>query len=80
MNRGQGAGHEPRRVVVTGMGVVSPVGNDLSTTWDALLAGTSGGGPITLWQATEEWACRIACEAKDFDPLAYVEKRDAKYE
>ena len=78
MNRGQGAGHEPRRVVVTGMGVVSPVGNDLSTTWDALLAGTSGGGPITLWQTTEEWACRIACEAKDFDPLAYVEKRDAK--
>ena len=44
--------HEaPKRVVVTGMGLVSPVGNDLQTTWDQLLAGTSGGGPITHFDA-----------------------------
>ena len=65
-------------MVVTGMGVISPVGNDLASTWDALLAGTSGCGPVTLWETTDEFACRIGCEVKGFDPLDYVEKRDAK--
>ena len=74
MTTGQEPGHQPRRVVVTGMGVVSPVGNDLMSTWDALLAGTSGGGPITLWETTEDFSCRIGCEVKGFDPLDYVEK------
>jgi 3-oxoacyl-[acyl-carrier-protein] synthase II len=68
----------PKRVVVTGMGVVSPVGNDLETTWENLLAGKSGGAPITLFDATDEYACRIGCEAKDFDPLTYLDRREVK--
>jgi 3-oxoacyl-[acyl-carrier-protein] synthase II len=67
-----------RRVVITGMGVVSPVGNDCASTWSNLLAGTSGGGPITHFDATEDFSTRIACEVKDFDPLEYIEKRDAR--
>ncbi len=78
MITGKGPAREPRRVVVTGMGVVSPVGNDLASTWDALLAGTSGGGPVTHWQTNDEFACRIACEVKGFDPLDYLERKDAK--
>ena len=78
MTTGKGAAYESRRVVVTGMGAVSPVGNDVASTWGALLAGTSGGGPLTLWEPTEEWACRIGCEVKGFDPLDYMGKRDAK--
>lgn len=71
--------HEaPKRVVVTGMGLVSPVGNDLQTTWDQLLAGTSGGGPITHFDATDDFACRIGCEVKGFDPLDYLEKREVR--
>jgi 3-oxoacyl-[acyl-carrier-protein] synthase II len=77
MTMGNGAG-APKRVVITGMGVVSPVGNDLETTWANLLAGTSGGGPITLFDATDDFACRIGCEVKDFDPLLYMEKREVK--
>ena len=67
-----------RRVVITGMGVVSPVGNDAASTWSNLLAGTSGGGPITAFDATEDFPTRIACEVKDFDPLQYMEKREAR--
>jgi 3-oxoacyl-[acyl-carrier-protein] synthase II len=67
-----------RRVVVTGLGVVSPVGNDVPTTWKNLLAGVSGGGPITLWDATEEYPCRIGCEVKGFDPLDYLDKREVR--
>ena len=78
MTTGQEREHPLRRVVVTGMGAVSPVGNDLPSTWDALLAGTSGGGPITLWETTEEFPCRIGCEVKGFDSLDYVERREAK--
>ena len=78
MTTGKESDQETRRVVVTGMGVLSPVGNDLGSTWDALLAGTSGGGPVTLWQTNDEFDCRIACEVKGFDPLDYLEKKDAK--
>ena len=67
-----------RRVVITGMGVVSPVGLDLESTWTNLLAGKSGGGPITSFDATDDFACRIGCEVKDFDPLDYMEKRDVR--
>lgn len=67
-----------RRVVVTGLGVVSPVGNDVETTWSNLLAGKSGGGPITRFDATDDFACRIGCEVKGFDPLDYMDKRDVK--
>jgi beta-ketoacyl-acyl-carrier-protein synthase II len=67
-----------RRVVITGMGVVSPVGNDSASTWSNLLAGTSGGGPITHFEVTDDFSTRIACEVKDFDPLQYMEKKDAR--
>ncbi len=69
---------KPRRVVVTGMGVISPVGNDVPTMWENLVAGVSGGGPVTHWEATEDFACRIACEVKGFDPLDYLDKREAR--
>ncbi len=67
-----------RRVVITGMGVISPLGSDVSTMWSSLLAGTSGAGPITAFEATEDFATRIACEVRDFDPLQYMDKRDAR--
>ncbi|MGB1780072.1 MAG: beta-ketoacyl-ACP synthase II [Longimicrobiales bacterium] len=68
----------PKRVVITGMGLVSPVGTDVQSTWDHLLAGTSGGGPVTHFDATEGFACRIGCEVKGFDPLDYLDKREVK--
>lgn len=67
-----------RRVVITGMGVVSPVGNDAGETWSNLLEGRSGGAPITLFDATEDFPVRFACEVKNFDPLQYMDKRDAR--
>jgi 3-oxoacyl-[acyl-carrier-protein] synthase II len=66
-----------RRVVVTGMGVITPVGNDVATTWRALLDGKSGAGPITRFDASN-FPVRFACEVKDFDPLQYMEKKEAK--
>jgi 3-oxoacyl-[acyl-carrier-protein] synthase II len=66
------------RVVVTGMGLVSPVGNDLPSSWDALLSGISGAGPITRFEASEEFTTRIACEVKGFDPLAYLDRKEIK--
>jgi hypothetical protein len=55
-----------RRVVVTGMGLLTPVGNDVRAAWDALLAGTQRRGPITQFEATEDFDCRFAAEVKDF--------------
>ncbi len=71
-------GDQPRRVVVTGVGLVSPVGNDVATSWENLLAGVSGGATVTAFEATEDFPCRIGCEVKGFDPLQYMDKRDAK--
>ena len=67
-----------RRVVITGMGMVSPVGNDLDSSWAALLAGTSGGGPITQFEADEGYASRVACEVKDFDPSEYMDAKEVR--
>ena len=67
-----------RRVVVTGMGVVTPVGNDVPSTWQALLAGKSGGARISLWEATEDFPTRIAAEVKGFDPTAYLDTKEAR--
>ncbi len=66
-----------RRVVVTGLGLITPLGNDLATNWKKLLAGSSGIGPITRFDATQ-LPVRIAGEVRDFDPSRYVEKRDIK--
>lgn len=66
-----------RRVVVTGIGAITPVGNDVAATWRALLAGTSGAGPITKFDASN-FPVRFACEVKGFDPLAYMDRKEAK--
>lgn len=66
-----------RRVVVTGLGMVSPLGNDVASSWKALLEGKCGIGPITLFDASE-FGCRIAGEAKDFDPTVALEAKEAR--
>jgi 3-oxoacyl-[acyl-carrier-protein] synthase II len=68
---------QTRRVVVTGIGLVSPLGLDTATTWKGLLAGCSGVGPITLFDATQ-FTTRFAAEVKGFDPLNWVEKKEVK--
>ena len=66
-----------RRVVVTGLGAVTPVGNDVATTWRALLAGVSGGAIITKFDPSR-FKVRFACEVKGFDPLAFMDRKEAK--
>ena len=66
-----------RRVVVTGLGAITPVGNDVATTWHALVAGTSGAGPITKFDTTH-FKVRFACEVKGFDPGQYMDRKEAK--
>jgi 3-oxoacyl-[acyl-carrier-protein] synthase II len=66
-----------RRVVVTGLGMVTPVGNDVATTWRALLDGMSGAAPITKFDAST-FPVRFACEVKGFDPLQYMDRKEAK--
>ncbi len=66
-----------RRVVVTGMGIVSPVGNDLESAWDSIVNGRSGLGPITSFDASA-FATRIAGEVRDFDATRYIAAKDVK--
>jgi len=66
-----------RRVVVTGLGLVTPVGNTVETTWAALVEGRSGADYIKKFD-TERFSVKFACEVNDFDPLNYVEKKDAR--
>lgn len=66
------------RVVITGMGLLSPVGNDVQSSWVALLSGVSGAGPITSFEVTEEYATRIACEVKNFDPSDFLERKEVR--
>jgi 3-oxoacyl-[acyl-carrier-protein] synthase II len=66
-----------RRVVVTGMGAITPVGNDVAATWRAITQGVSGGAPITKFDAST-FPVRFACEVKGFDPLTYLERKEAK--
>lgn len=65
------------RVVVTGIGAVTPCGPDVSSTWEALLAGKSGAAPITLFD-TKDFAVRFACEVKNWDPTRYIERKKIK--
>ena len=66
-----------RRVVVTGMGVISPVGNDLESFWNNLTEGKNGVGMITRFDTTEQ-KVKVAAEVKDFEPTKYIEKSQVR--
>src|SRR5688572_10271386 len=66
-----------RRVVITGLGVVTPLGSDLQRFWDSLLAGKSGIGPITRFDTTQ-FDCRIGGEAKEFNPGEHMPAKDLR--
>ena len=66
-----------RRVVVTGLGIISPVGNDIATAWDNILKGVSGIGPVTHFDATA-YATRIAGQVRDFDPAQWIAQKEIK--
>jgi len=68
---------ERKRVVVTGLGAITPIGNTLSEYWEGLLAGRNGIGPITFFDASRH-DCRFAGEVKGFDPHAFMERKEAK--
>lgn len=68
---------ELKRVVVTGLGAITPIGNTLAEYWEGLLNGRNGIGPITLFDASRH-DCRIAGEVKNFDPHQYMERKEAK--
>ncbi len=66
-----------KRVVVTGMGAVTPIGNTLQAYWDGLVSGKSGAAPLTLFDATY-YKTKFACEVKDFDPQDYMDRREVR--
>jgi 3-oxoacyl-[acyl-carrier-protein] synthase II len=68
---------ELKRVVVTGLGAITPLGNTITEYWQGLLEGRSGIGPITLFDASRH-ACQIAGEVKGFDPCDYLDRKEAK--
>ncbi|MGC6423202.1 MAG: beta-ketoacyl-ACP synthase II [Flavobacteriaceae bacterium] len=67
----------PRRVVVTGLGALTPIGNTLSAYWEGLLSGTSGAAPITYFDASL-FKTQFACELKNFDPLDHFDRKEAR--
>ena len=68
---------EPRRVVVTGLGALTPIGNTLSEYWEGLISGTSGAAPITYFDASK-FKTQFACELKGFDPLNFMDRKEAR--
>jgi 3-oxoacyl-[acyl-carrier-protein] synthase II len=66
-----------RRVVITGLGAVTPLGTDVESTWETLVAGKSGAGEITQFDSTD-FAVHFACEATGFDPTEYIERKQAR--
>ncbi|TVR63865.1 MAG: beta-ketoacyl-[acyl-carrier-protein] synthase II [Gemmatimonadales bacterium] len=67
-----------REVVITGVGMITPVGVGVDAAWNALLAGTSGGGVVTHFETDERYATRIACEVKGFDPSGVLEPKEIR--
>lgn len=65
------------RVVITGLGAITPVGNDVSTFWENMKAGVSGATPVTTFDASD-FNIRIACEVKDFDPREWMDRKVAR--
>src|SRR5438093_53134 len=70
-------GNGDRRVVITGLGAVTPPGNDVETSWQNLVAGESGAGPITQFDSSDYFV-HFACEVKDFDPSNWIERKQAR--
>ena len=68
---------ELKRVVVTGLGALTPIGNDVPALWESLVNGVSGGGPITHFDATK-FRSRIAAELKGFDPLNFFDRKEMR--
>lgn len=68
---------ELKRVVVTGLGSISPIGNNVATTWNNAINGVSGAGPITHFDASK-FKTQFACEVKDFDPSVYLDRKEAR--
>ncbi|GAB4293368.1 MAG: beta-ketoacyl-ACP synthase II [Oscillatoriaceae cyanobacterium] len=68
---------ERKRVVVTGLGAITPIGNTVDEYWQGLMSGRNGIGPITLFDPSRH-ACRIAGEVRGFDPSDYIERKEAK--
>src|SRR5258706_13155517 len=66
------------RVVVTGIGLVTPNGVGVDPTWRSLIAGESAAAPITLFDADERYPSRFACEVKNYDPALYMERKKLK--
>ena len=67
----------PRRVVITGLGALTPIGNTLNTYWEGLLSGTSGAGPITYFDPSL-FKTQFACELKNFNPLDYFDRKESR--
>jgi beta-ketoacyl-acyl-carrier-protein synthase II len=68
---------QKKRVVVTGLGILSPIGNNLETTWNNLINGVSGIGPLTRVNA-DDFPAKVAAELKDFDPENFMDRKDEK--
>src|SRR5437867_13121581 len=66
-----------RRVVITGLGAVTPLGPSVESSWEGLVAGRSGAGPITQFDATD-YRVKFACEASEFDPLEWIPYKQAR--
>ena len=66
-----------QRIVITGLGVISPFGDGIAPFWDAISNGKNGIGPVTLFDATE-LNCRVAAECRDFDATKYMDPKEAK--
>lgn len=69
---------QERRVVITGVGLTIPVGNDVDTAWQALLDGQSGAARITHFDVTDDYDVHFACEVKNFDPTSVMDRKEAK--